>query len=203
MKKIIACWLLLGVGSLGASASGRSSGELQIDHSSAIFSSDKATESAFSTSSQTAQSDSITWNDIQWTTVEKALNAGALSPKKTFIYVHAVWCPYCKRMNNEVLADPEVQDLLERYFHPVRIDAESQETIRYFDNEMTEQQFARALQNESFPTFYFMNQDGEVFGNQPGLMPKDVFMKLIHFVGTDAYLRGSFQDYEYPDSPTP
>ncbi len=147
--------------------------------------------------------DTTSWNDIQWTTVENALNAGTLSSKKIFVYVHAVWCPYCRRMNNEVLSDPEVQDLLERYFHPVRIDAESQDLVRYFDNEMTEQQFARALQNESFPTFYFLNQDGEVFGNQPGLMPKEVFVKLIHFVGTDAYLKGSFQDYTYPISPTP
>lgn len=149
------------------------------------------------------QNDTSSWNDIQWSTIEDALLAGSLSSKKIFIYVHAVWCPYCRRMNNEVLSDPEVQKLLERYFHPIRIDAESQETLRYFDNEMTEQQFARALQNESFPTFYFMNQNGEVFGNQPGLLPKELFMKLIHFVGTDAYLKGSFQEYEYPDSSTP
>lgn len=151
----------------------------------------------------TASPDSTTWNDIEWTSVQNALNAGPLSSKKIFIYVHATWCPYCRRMNNEVLSDPEVQNLLEHYFHPIRVDAESQDPVQYFDNEMTEQEFARALQNESFPTFYFMNQQGEVFGSQPGLMPKDVFMKLIHFVGTDAYLKGSFQDYEMPDSPTP
>ena len=149
------------------------------------------------------ENDSTTWNDIQWTSVKSALDAGSLSSKKIFIYVHATWCPYCRRMNNEVLSDPEVQELLERYFHPIRIDAESEDPVQYFDNEMTEQQFARALQNESFPTFYFMNQEGEVFGSQPGLMPKDVFMKLIHFVGTDAYLKGSFQEYELPDLPTP
>lgn len=147
-----------------------------------------------------ASVDSLTWDDIPWMGIEQALAAGKLSTRKIFIYVHAPWCPYCRRMNTEILNDPEVQEAIGAYFSPVRINTESAETVRYFEYEMSEREFAGALRNESLPTIYFMSAEGEVFAHQPGLLPREALLKLVHFVGSDAYKEISFDAYTPPAS---
>jgi thioredoxin-related protein len=102
-------------------------------------------------------------------------------------------------MNNDVLSDPEVQAAVVRYFSPVRINTESDETIRYFEEQLSEREFAQAIGNQSLPTLYFMSAEGKVFANQPGALPKEIVLKLIHFVGSDAYLTTDFESYSMPD----
>lgn len=148
-----------------------------------------------------APTDTLSWDDIPWVGVEQALDAGVLSTRRILIYVHAPWCPYCRRMNTVLLNDPDVQSAIKAYFSPVRINTESQDSVRYFDYEMTEREFAGALRNESLPTLYFMSPEGEVFAHQPGLLPREDLLKLLHYVGSGAFEEIPFESYSPPDAP--
>ena len=78
---------------------------------------------------------------------------------------------------------------------PIGVRIASACILKYFGEEMTEADFARALDNKNVPTVYFLNEEGSIIGAQPGYLEEDVFANLLNFVGSDAYLNQSFQEY--------
>lgn len=127
--------------------------------------------------------------------LEQALSQAASENKKILVDVYAEWCPYCQRMHEEVYPSEEVLSAISSHFLLVKINVESEDLVNYQGTEMTEAEFARALQNENVPTTYFLNQEGAVIGTQPGFIPSDAFSDLLNFVGSDAYLDESFDEY--------
>lgn len=127
--------------------------------------------------------------------LQQALEQAPEEGKKILVDVFAEWCPYCQRMQSEVYPSEDVQNVISDYYLWVRIDVESDETVNYHGEEMTQAEFATALENQNVPTAYFLNSEGEILGKQPGFVDQDVFVNLLNFVGSDAYLDQSFQDY--------
>lgn len=127
--------------------------------------------------------------------LDKALELASQTDKKILLDVYASWCPYCQRMHGTVYPSDEVQQAIDDYFYLVKIDIEGENVISYLGEEMTEAEFAQALRNESVPTTYFLNGEGSIIGVQPGFLEIDVFSKLLNFVGSDAFLNQSFNEY--------
>jgi thioredoxin-related protein len=128
--------------------------------------------------------------------LEEALKLAPESDKKILIDVYAEWCPYCQRMHSEVYKNDDVIKAIADHYIWVKINVESDQIVNYHGNEMTEAQFARALENESVPTTYFLNQEGSILGSQPGFIEADMFSSLLKFVGSDEYLVQTFQEYQ-------
>lgn len=127
--------------------------------------------------------------------LQQALENVQKNDKKILVDVYATWCPYCKRMHSEVYPSEEVMEAISEYFYWVKIDVEGEETVNYLGTEMTEAEFARALDNQNVPTTYFLNKEGTILGVQPGYLDSDVFSNLLQFVGSGAYLEQSFSDF--------
>lgn len=128
--------------------------------------------------------------------LEEALERAPAENKKILLDVYASWCPYCQRMHSEVYTDIAVMQAISDHYLWVKIDVESDEKVRYQGREMTEIEFARALENENIPTTYFMNDEGAIIGVQPGYLEADVFSNILNFVGSDAFLNQSFEEYQ-------
>lgn len=138
----------------------------------------------------------IAQNDtVKPVSLQQALDLAAETERKILIDVYAEWCPYCQRMHSEVYKDEGVLNAIDSYFIWVKINVESDNTVSYLGNEMTESQFARALGNESVPTTYFLNNEGAILGKQPGYIEEDMFSKLLNFVGSDSFLTQTFQEF--------
>ena len=127
--------------------------------------------------------------------LQEALKLAPAEGKKILVDVFATWCPYCQRMHSEVYPSEEVQKAIIDYFLWVKIDVESDVMVNYHGEEMTQAQFASALENQNVPTTYFLNSEGAILGKQPGYLKQDVFVNLLNFIGSDAYLNQSFQEY--------
>ncbi len=132
---------------------------------------------------------------IEPVSLERALEKASEENKKILVDVYATWCPYCQRMHSDVYTTDEVKGAISDHFIWVQINVESENKVNYHGNEMTEAEFARALDNENVPTTYFLNDEGAIIGVQPGYLDVDVFSNLLRFVGSDAYLNQSFDDY--------
>lgn len=128
--------------------------------------------------------------------LQKALEMAPKEGKKILVDVFATWCPYCQRMHSEVYPSAPVQKAISDYFLWVKIDVESDRKVNYHGKEMTEAEFATALENQNVPTAYFLNDEGSILGKQPGYLDEEVFVNLLNFVGSDAYLDQSFQEYK-------
>lgn len=128
-------------------------------------------------------------------TLEQALKLAPETGKKILVDVYATWCPYCKRMHSDVYPNGEVAKAISDYFLLVKIDIEGTENVNYHGEVMTESEFARALENKNVPTTYFLNDKGAILGVQPGYLEPDVFSSLLQFVGSDAYLDQTFNEF--------
>lgn len=98
-------------------------------------------------------------------------------------------------MHSDVYTDDAVLQAISDYFIWVKINVESDNLVNYHGNEMTEAEFANALNNESIPTTYFLNDEGAIIGVQPGFIEESTFSKLLEFVGSDAFESQSFQEF--------
>ncbi|TVQ67698.1 MAG: DUF255 domain-containing protein [Balneolaceae bacterium] len=128
--------------------------------------------------------------------LEEALETAAESGKKILLDVYVEWCPYCQRMHGETYTDNEVLKAISEHFLWVRINAESEQKVNYLGTELSMIHFAQALENRSFPTTYFMNQEGNIIAVQPGYLDSGIFADILNFVGSDAYLQMDFESFQ-------
>src|SRR5690625_7935499 len=98
-------------------------------------------------------------------------------------------------MSSTVYPSEEVQKAIEEYFYLVKIDIEGEGMINDLGEELTEAGFARALQNESVPTTYFLDDRGAIIGVQPGFLGPEVVSTLLNFVGSAVFRSQTLQDY--------
>lgn len=132
---------------------------------------------------------------VDWYELEEAQVLAKEHDKKVLIYAEASWCTYCKKMEQQVLSETDVQEMMATYFYPVRVDIESDKKLRFNGKEMTQQEFARQMRVTGTPTFFFIDREGSVLGAQPGFIPKDIYQSLLTYLGTDAYDKIGFEEY--------
>ena len=133
--------------------------------------------------------------DIKWKSLSKAQELAEENDKKVMLFAEAKWCGYCKKMYSEVFPEETVQDSLHKYFYPVKVDIESDQEVIFNGRSLTQRQLARQFRVSSTPTFIFLDQDGGTIGRQPGFLPKNIFDKLVAFVGADLTGKQSFKQY--------
>lgn len=68
---------------------------------------------------------------IRYTTFEKLDSTVQVQPRKTFVYIHTGWCPYCKMMENSTLRDKRVIQMLNNCFYSISLDAEQRQDISF------------------------------------------------------------------------
>jgi thioredoxin-related protein len=144
-----------------------------------------------------AQTDqaSVTSDSLTWYTMQQAQQLAEEEDKHVLIFMEAVWCGYCKRMKKEVFPLPEIQQVLSKYYYPVKLDVESRKEIVFNGQPITERQFSQKIEVQATPTLLFLNSKGEIMGRQPGFIPAEIFEPLLTYVATDAFHSQSFDTY--------
>ncbi|MEJ2163222.1 MAG: thioredoxin family protein [Robiginitalea sp.] len=66
---------------------------------------------------------------IRWLSFEQLEDSLAVAPKKVFVDFYADWCEYCKKMDRVAFRDPQVISNLNEHYYPVRMNAETSDTI--------------------------------------------------------------------------
>lgn len=108
-------------------------------------------------------------------------------------------CPFCERMKETVLNQPEVQDYFKKHFAIYPVDIEGQVQIVDFQgNRLTEQEFAFEHNRvRATPVFLFVNLDGEPVARYTGATrDKQEFMWLGEYVVEEIYKEQSFTRYK-------
>ena len=108
-------------------------------------------------------------------------------------------CPFCHRMKETVLNQPEVQAFFRRHFAIFAVDIEGDVPIRDFrGREMTEKTFAfRHNRVRATPVFQFYDLEGNVVARYTGATSGvEEFMLLGRYVVERAYEKMSFTRYK-------
>ncbi len=123
---------------------------------------------------------------VQWHSIEEASTA-KIGSKIYFVDFYTTWCGYCKKMDRETFKDPTVAKILNKYFFPVKFDAEGNNTFTWFGQTYQPasggrnkaHEFARGVQG--YPTFVLYRADGTPLQSIPGYAPANEFIVILWY----------------------
>jgi thioredoxin-related protein len=116
-------------------------------------------------------------------TYENGLKRGKAENKHLVVYFFSKYCPYCTKMDKEVLADKEMDGTLKKDFVFIRVDVDKKPGI------------AQKFSIRGYPTLTFLDPGGNDLGQIPGYIPKNDFKKLLTYVKGQHYKTTSFSDF--------
>lgn len=144
---------------------------------------------------------------INWMTFEEAVKLNETAPKKIFIDVYTDWCGWCTKMDKTTFIDPAIVKYMNENYYAVKFNAEQKQPIEFmgytFVNEApegakrsTHQLAAALLQGKmSYPSYVFMNEKNQVITIVPGYSEAEEFIKILKFIGTDAFINTKWEDF--------
>ena len=139
---------------------------------------------------------------LTWRTWDAGLREAGGAKRPILVDVYTNWCGWCKRMDRDVYAKPEVSDYLNKHFVMVRLNAEGSEKLNYAGQTLTARALAGGFQVTGYPTTIFLKADGAHLVNVPGYIPADRFLKLVRYIGDGHMDRGvSWEEYSRSSDP--
>lgn len=134
--------------------------------------------------------------EIQWRDWDPGLAEAQKSKRPVLVDVYTQWCGWCRRMDKDVYARPDVRDYLQKKFVTVKVDAEASDAARYEGKALTSRTLAARFRVTGYPTTVFLRSDGGHLANVPGYIPADRFLLLLRYVGDGHLDRGeSFEEF--------
>ena len=145
---------------------------------------------------------------VNWQSMEQASQVDLKNNKKLFFVDFTTsWCGWCKKMDRETFSDPVVVAILNKYYIPVRFDAEGNESftwggVKYSNQQVPGQKsmthpFTRAIlgQKIGYPSFALFNKNGGLTQILQGYQNAyDFSMVLWYFCNGDNN-RYTFDEY--------
>jgi thioredoxin-related protein len=132
-----------------------------------------------------ARAEEFRWRD--WNTGMR--EAGA-SKKPVLVDVYTDWCGWCKRMDRDVYARPDVKEYLARTFVTIKLNAEAGHEARYEGKTYTARTLASRFRVNSYPMTIFLRSGGDHVANVPGYIEHQKFLTLLRYVGDGHLDRG-------------
>lgn len=139
---------------------------------------------------------------VKWHTIEEAAATKIDSEKLYFIDFYTSWCGYCKKMDRETFANPTVAKLLNKYYYPVKFDAEGNSTFTWAGKTYqptkgsrgrAQHQFASGIQG--YPTFTLYRPDGSPLQAIPGFYNAKEFTVILWYFASGDYNRYPYERY--------
>ena len=132
---------------------------------------------------------------IQWLSFEQLEDSLVSNPKKIVIDFYADWCVYCKKMDRVAFKDTEIISELNRSYHAVKLDVETQDTIRFGGEVLFNRQIgtkrtpvhdialrlaSRPEQAFSLPAIIILNEDFEVMARYFRYLSPTELKKILY-----------------------
>jgi thioredoxin-related protein len=137
-----------------------------------------------------------------WKSWDQGLAEAQQSGRPVLVDVYTDWCGWCKRMDRDVYAKPEMIDYLGQHWVVVRLNAEADIPIHYRGETTTEAAVANTFGVSSYPTTVMLKPSGERIVNVPGYLPAGDFKTVLRFVAEGHLERGEhFEDFRRSAGP--
>lgn len=107
----------------------------------------------------------------QWLSYEETLKRALEEDKLIYLYFYSERCPWCVRMDHDVLNTKEVGSYLNEHFLSARIRVEEAP------------QLANLYRVRGFPTHIFLREKAAgILVSRPGYIPDGSFLRMLQFI---------------------
>jgi thioredoxin-related protein len=144
--------------------------------------------------------------EINWMTIEEAIERNKTEKRKIVIDVYTKWCGWCKRMDQTTFRNPEVVKYINENYYPVRFDAEQQEDIEFNDKVYKFKKNGSRGYHElaaewlngrmGYPTTVFLNEDMGVIQPIPGYLDSEKFDLILNYFGSNSHKTTPWESFE-------
>ncbi|MEX0823248.1 MAG: thioredoxin fold domain-containing protein [Balneolaceae bacterium] len=109
-------------------------------------------------------------NAPDWVPIEEASQKAVNDNRLILVDIYEVGCRFCRAMDREVYPSPSVRAVLDREYYPVKINGNSETTIQFQGEEITQKEFAAAMGATAFPFTVVIDADGNIIDRRRGYM---------------------------------
>ena len=71
---------------------------------------------------------------VKWMSFDEAVQKSQAEPKKIMVDLYTNWCTWCTKMDKSTFQHPAIAAYINQNFYPVKLDAETKETISFKNN---------------------------------------------------------------------
>ncbi len=121
---------------------------------------------------------------IVWQSHEKGITMAKEQKKKIFVYFHAEWCGYCRKMEMSTFQDKTVIEYLNTNFIAIKVDSD------------VESKIAESYSVRGLPTCWFLKENGDKLSSVPGYIDEKRLLTILKYVHTQSYEKMSFSNFE-------
>lgn len=143
--------------------------------------------------------------EVKWYSIDEAVQLASQDPRVIVIDVYTDWCGWCKRMDATTFSNPEVAELMNKHFYPVKLDAEGKEdivigekTFKFVDNGRRGYHEMAAIVTKgrlSYPTISYVDAQGKVLQAAPGYKTPDQFRVYLDYYSGETYKTQTFEEF--------
>lgn len=119
-------------------------------------------------------------NAPEWMALHDALEHAAVDDRLLMIDIYEVGCQFCRKMDRETYPSPSVRAILDRSFHPVKINGHSENKVIFKGEEMSEREFASMMGVTAYPFIVVMDADGNVIDRRRGYQDIVGFSRFLN-----------------------
>ncbi len=130
-----------------------------------------------------------------WLSFDAGLREARKSNKKILIDVYTDWCGWCKKMDKEVFAHAKIAPFLSDQYVLIKLNAESPAKVEYKDTKSTEMGIARDFGVTGYPTFIFLEPNGDLITSLPGFVKAEDFYPVLKYVAESKYKTVEWQAF--------
>ena len=138
---------------------------------------------------------------INWMTMQEAVDANKTVPKKMFFDVYTDWCGWCKRMDATTFQHTQIVEYMNKNFYAVKFNAESNKEItingkKYTKKNRTHEFAVEMLQGKlSYPSFAIYDESKSNIGIVQGFKSAQDLEKILNYFGTNTHKKQSWVEY--------
>jgi thioredoxin-related protein len=113
----------------------------------------------------------VAFSELKWEQdYDKALATAKSDKKLVMVDLYTDWCGWCKRLDKDVYAKPDVQSKLTKNFVSLKINPEKSRTGM---------DLARKFGTRGYPHIVFLDAEGKKVADIVGYLPADDFGKKL------------------------
>lgn len=150
----------------------------------------------------------IVAQEINWVTIEQALELQKNEPKKIIMDVYTNWCGPCKMLDKYTFHNPDVVDYINSNYYAVKFNAEGDSNVSYkdmsfsnpnFDPAKTKRrnsphEFTRYLRVTAYPTMVFFDEEANFIAPISGYLKPQQLELYLKLFKSDKYKEMTSQE---------